>query len=255
MTDLVLSLVVPTYNEKETIPTLAEKVFASLDGAGISGELVVVDDNSPDGTAELAESLNEKYNNRIRVVKRSGKLGLSTAVIAGWKAGTGKILGVIDCDLSHDPNILPDMVYSITDGGADIAMGSRYVKGGGVRNWPWYRRFTSWVAIMMGRAICPVLDVTSGYMPMKRECIEGAEPNPIGFKINLEVLVKGNYKTVTEVPFIFEDRLAGKSKFGGGEIVNYLKHLWSLFGYCREHHPQHKRIPYTPFPRKTEQAQ
>ena len=227
MTDLVLSLVVPTYNEKETIPTLAEKVFASLDGAGISGELVVVDDNSPDGTAELAESLNEKYNNRIRVVN----------------------------DLSHDPNILPDMVYSITDGGADIAMGSRYVKGGGVRNWPWYRRFTSWVAIMMGRAICPVLDVTSGYMLMKRECIEGAELNPIGFKINLEVLVKGNYKTVTEVPFIFEDRLAGKSKFGGGEIVNYLKHLWSLFGYCREHHPQHKRIPYTPFPRKTEQAQ
>lgn len=243
-----LSLIVPTYNEKETIPTLAEKVFAALNGAGIDGELIVVDDNSPDGTADLAESLASKYP--IKVVRRSGKLGLSSAVIAGWNAGSGKILGVIDSDLSHDPNILPDMVYSITNGGADIAMGSRYIKGGGVRNWPWYRRITSLTAVVMGWLICPVNDVTSGYMLMKREVIEGAELNPIGFKINLEVLIKGNYSTVTEVPFIFEDRMAGKSKFGGGEILNYLKHLWALTMYWFQHRPVRKRIPYTPFPRK-----
>lgn len=244
-----LSLVVPTYNEKETLPVLAEKVFATLDKASISGELVVVDDNSPDGTAALAEKLSEQYQGRITVVKRSGKLGLSSAVIAGWQAGKGEILGVIDADLSHDPNILPDMVYSITNGGADIAMGSRYIKGGGVRNWPWYRRITSLTAVAMGWLICPVNDVTSGYMLMRRQVIEGVQLNPIGFKINLEVLIKGHYKTVTEVPFIFEDRLAGKSKFGGGEIVNYIKHLWALTLYWLKNHPQRNKVPYTPFPR------
>ncbi|MGM9998964.1 MAG: polyprenol monophosphomannose synthase [Candidatus Bruticola sp.] len=243
-----LSLIVPTYNEKETLPVLAERVFNVLDKSQIDGELIVVDDNSPDGTADLAASLNKKYQNRIKVIKRSGKLGLSSAVITGWQAGSGQILGVIDSDLSHDPNILPHMVYSITNGGADIALGSRYIKGGGVRNWPWYRVITSLTAAALGRIICPANDVTSGYMLMKRQVIEGVELNPIGFKINLEVMVKGNYRTIAEVPFIFEDRLAGKSKFNGSEIINYLKHLASLFGYWLKNRPQHKRIPYTPFP-------
>ena len=243
----VLSLTVPTYNEKETIPVLAEKVFAALENTNITAELIVVDDNSPDGTADTAEALASKYN--IKVVRRSGKLGLSSAVIAGWKASSGKILGVIDCDLSHDPNILPDMVYSITDGGADIAMGSRYEEGGGVENWPWFRRITSFTAIMMGRPICPVKDVTSGYMLMKKEVIDNVELDPIGFKINLEVLVKGNYNTVTEVPFIFRDRLAGQSKFNGGEIKNYLIHLCRLAQYRLKHRQSRKRIKYTKYPR------
>ncbi|MGM9992764.1 MAG: polyprenol monophosphomannose synthase [Candidatus Bruticola sp.] len=243
-----LSLIVPTYNEKETLPVLAERVFDILDQSQISGELIVVDDNSPDGTGDLALALNDRYQNRIHVIKRSGKLGLSSAVIAGWQAGKGQILGVIDSDLSHDPSILPHMVYSINNGGADIALGSRYIKGGGVRNWPWYRVITSLTAAALGRLICPANDVTSGYMLMRRQVIEGVNLNPIGFKINLEVMVKGNYQTITEVPFTFEDRLAGKSKFNGSEIVNYLKHLASLFVFYIKNRPQHKRIPYTPFP-------
>ena len=121
---------------------------------------------------------------------------LSSAVIAGWKEAKGRLLGVIDADLSHDPAILPDMIYSLLEGGADIALGSRYAPGGGVANWPWFRRFTSWVAIMLGRPICPARDVTSGYLLMKREVIEGVELNPIGFKINLEVMIKQMMKRV-----------------------------------------------------------
>ena len=243
----VLSLTVPTYNEKETIPVLAEKVFAALKDTDIEAELVVVDDNSPDGTADTAEALASKYN--IKVVRRSGKLGLSSAVIAGWQASEGSILGVIDADLSHDPDILPDMVYSITHGGAEIALGSRYAPGGGVENWPWFRRITSFTAIMMGRPICPAKDVTSGYMLMKKEVIDGVPLDPIGFKINLEVMVKGNYTNLTEVPFIFRDRLAGQSKFNGGEIKNYLIHLWKLLLYKLKHNRRHNNIPYTKYPR------
>lgn len=244
----VLSIVVPTYNEKENIGVLVEKIFSYTRPANIETEVVVVDDNSPDGTADYVESLKDRYN--VRVVRREGKLGLSSAVIKGWENCSGEILGVIDADLSHNPAILPDMVYSITHGGAEIAMGSRYIKGGGVENWPWFRRITSLAAVVMGWLICPVNDVTSGYMLMKREVFQEVAPrlDPIGFKINLEVLVKGDYKTVTEVPFIFTDRQAGKSKFNGKEIFNYLIHLAKLTMYWFSHPHKHTKIKYTKFP-------
>ncbi|MDO5296018.1 MAG: polyprenol monophosphomannose synthase [bacterium] len=246
-----ISLVVPTYNERENLPLLLDKIFAALHKYNISGEVVVVDDNSPDGTADLAEELGKTYP--VRVVRREGKLGLSSAVIAGWNAALGELVGVIDADLSHDPNILPDMVYSITHGGADVALGSRYIPGGGVSNWPWYRRITSLVAVLMGRLIAPVNDVTSGYMVFRREIIRDVELDPIGFKINLEVLIKAHYKTVTEVPFIFVDRYAGKSKFNGGEIKAYLIHLSRLFAYWIRVRPQRQRIKYTKCPLPAEQ--
>ena len=247
-----ISLVVPTYNERENLPLLVEKIFAALNKYNISGEVVVVDDNSPDGTADLAEELSAEYP--IRVVRREGKLGLSSAVIAGWNAALGELVGVIDADLSHDPNILPDMVYSITHGGADVALGSRYIPGGRVSNWPWYRRITSLVAVLMGRIIAPVNDVTSGYMVFRREIIRDVDLDPIGFKINLEVLIKAHYKTVTEVPFTFVDRYAGKSKFNGGEIKAYLIHLSRLFAYWIRVRPQRRRIKYTKCPLPSENA-
>ena len=242
-----LSLVIPTYNERENLPLLVEKIFGALDSCRISGEVIVVDDNSPDGTADLAEELGKQY--AVRVVRRPGKQGLSSAVIAGWNAALGELVGVIDADLSHDPNILPDMVYSITNGGADVALGSRYIPGGGVNNWPWYRRITSLVAVLMGRIIAPVNDVTSGYMVFRRAIIRDVELDPIGFKINLEVLIKAHYRTVAEVPFTFVDRYAGKSKFNGGEIKAYLVHLWRLFGYWLRVRPRRQRIKYTKCPR------
>lgn len=249
MNSPLLSLTVPTYNESACLPLLAKKIFAALEQANLSAELVVVDDNSPDGTAELAESLSQEFNYPITVVRRTGKLGLSSAVIAGWNASKGTLLGVIDADLSHDPSILPDMIYSLTNGGAEVALGSRYIPGGGISNWPFIRRLASLTAVLLGRPICPVNDVTSGYMLFKREIIDGVYLDPIGFKINLEVLVRGKYRTVTEVPFTFVDRQAGQSKFGGGEIRNYLVQLGRLYWYWLKTRPCRRRIKYTPFPR------
>lgn len=242
MSTPLLSLVIPTYNESRGLGQLVERVFGVLSRAGVDAELVIVDDNSPDGTGAVAEELAGRFP--MKVVHRSGKLGLSSAVIDGWSVASGKILGVMDADLSHDPEILPDMVASLTQGRAEVAVGSRYIPGGGLGNWPWIRRVTSMVAVLMGRAICPANDVTSGYLMFRRSVIEGVELDPIGFKIGLEVLVKGRYRTFTEVPFTFMDRAAGKSKFGGHEIRNYLVQLWRLVRYWLRTRPKRERVPF-----------
>lgn len=238
----LLSLVIPTYNESRGLEALVVRLFGTFERAGLEAEIVVVDDNSPDGTGDLAEELARRFP--MKVVHRSGKLGLSSAVIDGWGVATGKVLGVIDADLSHDPEILPDMVASVTEGGAEVAVGSRYIPGGGLGNWPWIRRVTSMTAVLLGRPICPVHDVTSGYLVFRRGVIEGVQLDPIGFKIGLEVLVKGRYRTFTEVPYTFVDRAAGKSKFGGHEIRNYLVQLWRLFRYWLGTRPRRERVPY-----------
>lgn len=237
-----LSLVIPTYNESKGLELLLERIFGVLRRAGIDGEVVIVDDNSPDGTGALAEDLKAKYP--LKVVHRAGKLGLSSAVIDGWAVAEGRILGVMDADLSHDPEILPDMVASITDGRAEVAVGSRYIPGGGLGNWPLKRRITSMVAVLLGRPICPANDVTSGYVMFRRGVIEGVQLDTIGFKIVLEVLVKGRYRYFTEVPYTFIDRAAGESKFGGNEIRNYLVQLWRLLLYWLRTRPKRERVPY-----------
>lgn len=222
----MISIVVPCYNEAESLPLLADKIFEVLKKNNIDGELVVVDDNSPDGTGDVAEKLKEKYN--VKVVHREGKAGLSSAVVAGFKASSGDILGVMDADLSHDPDIIPRLVDPLEKNKAQVSIGSRHVKGGGSENWPFIRRFISKTAIIMGRIVTDVRDVTSGYFFFRKEVIDGVDINPIGFKIGLEIFVKGNYEHFIEIPFIFKDRRFGSSKLGKGEVINYIKHLFAL---------------------------
>jgi len=245
VTSPTLSLVIPTYNESRGLPALIEEVFGVLSGARIPAEVVVVDDNSPDGTGQVAEELARRFP--MKVVHRSGKLGLSSAVLDGWAVASGRILGVMDADLSHDAGILPDMVTSLTEGGAEVAVGSRYIPGGGLGEWPWFRKVTSKVAVLLGRPICPVHDVTSGYLMFRRGVIHGVTLDPIGFKIGLEVLVRGNYRTFTEVPYTFKDRAAGKSKFGPREIRNYLVQLWRLGLYWLRTRPRRQRVAFVRF--------
>ena len=199
----------------------------------IDGELIVVDDNSPDGTGDIAEKLKEKYN--IKVVHREGKAGLSSAVVAGFKVASGDIFGVMDADLSHDPEIIPRLVAPLEENKAQVSIGSRHVKGGGSENWPLIRRFISKTAIIMGRIVTNVRDVTSGYFFLRKEVIDGVDINPIGFKIGLEIFVKGNYEHFIEIPFIFKDRRFGNSKLGKGEVINYIKHLFALRKYLSSH--------------------
>ena len=223
------SIVVPTYNEAGGI----EKMIASLTdvfrGNGLDGEIIVVDDNSPDGTGAIVDRL-EKEGYPVRCLHRPGKLGLSSGVIDGWAFARpdSEALGAMDADFSHDARILPRMVQALDDG-YGLAVGSRYVPGGGIENWPKRRIVTSKVAIMLAQPLTRIRDITSGYFLVRRSALDGVTLDPIGFKIGLEVIAKARYGKALEVPYVFTDRVAGESKLNQKEIFNYLKQLGKLY--------------------------
>lgn len=206
------SIVIPTYNEAGGIEKLITALSEILAENALDGELIVVDDNSPDGTGAIVDGLADTYP--VRCLHRPGKLGLAGGVIDGWKAARAQseALGVIDADFSHDVKILPKMVRAIASGEYGLAVGSRYVPGGGIKNWPWFRVLTSRVAVLLAMPLTSVKDVTSGYLLIRRSALEGVHLDRIGFKIGLEVIVKAHYGKVLEVPYVFTDRVAGVSK-------------------------------------------
>src|SRR5256714_12050984 len=174
----VISVIVPTYNEADSLPPLVERMGKAV--AGRAWELVGVDDGWPDGTAELANGLSAQRP--VWVVRRPGKAGLASAVIAGFKEARGDILVVIDADLSHPPEVVPALVKAIDDG-ADLAVGSRYVAGGAVMDGPLRRPVVSRVACLIGNVFVPVRDATSGFFAVRRSAIDGGHLNAIGFKV------------------------------------------------------------------------
>jgi dolichol-phosphate mannosyltransferase len=219
--------VIPTYNERANLLELVTRIEDACKGAGVKVEIVLVDDNSPDGTGEFAEELAMDHD--IKVIHRSGKLGLSTAVMSGFEVASGDTIVVMDADLSHPPEKIPEMVGKIEDGKAQMVVGSRYVKGGAVENWPIHRRAISKSATFLARGLTKVKDPMSGFFAFKRSVIDGVELNPIGYKIGLEILVKGRYENVVEVPITFADRKAGKSKLGASVYLKYLDHCTRLY--------------------------
>lgn len=226
---LPFSIVIPTYNEASGIGKLLRDLSAAFETNQLDGEMIVVDDNSPDGTGEVVEQLSAQLP--VRCLHRSGKLGLSSAVIEGWKVARPEslVLGAMDADFSHDINALPKMVQVLESGEYGLAVGSRYVPGGGIANWPKRRVVTSLVACWLARPLTRVRDVTSGYFLVRRDAIEGVTLDPIGFKIGLEVIAKAKYGKAIEVPYVFTDRVAGESKLNQREIFNYLKQLGRLY--------------------------
>jgi dolichol-phosphate mannosyltransferase len=229
-----LALVVPTYNERDRLPELVRAIFAAYDSAGIHGELVIVDDNSPDGTGKVADGL--ALNLPIRVLHRAGKLGLGTAVIEGFNAAGAEIVGVIDADLSHPPELVPRMLQVMQTEGADIVIGSRYVPGGGAENWEMSRLLMSKFACLLARGLTPVRDATSGFFLMHRDRARGVTISAGGFKICLELLIRSEPKLVIEVPYIFKGRTIGESKMNLKEATGYLQQLRDLHAYRRRRH-------------------
>ncbi len=227
-----LSIIVPTYNEAESLPFLADRVHTCL--SDYDYELIVVDDNSPDGTGALAEELAQEKP--IKVVHREGKLGLASAVIDGFRHASGDVLGVIDADLQHPPEHIPELFQAID--GADIAIASRYVDGGGMEGWTFIREFISrgakYAPQFLFAKIRTVKDPLSGFFLIRKETIKDVELNPVGYKILLEILVKGNHNEVAEVPYVFKGRERGTSTFNTTEQVNYLKHLYRLIRHEHE---------------------
>ncbi len=229
---MLLSLVVPTYNESQSIGPLLQRATATLEKVADQFEIIVVDDDSPDGTWHAAEKV-AKDNPHVRVIRRRNERDLTTAVIAGWRSAKGEVLGVIDGDLQHPPEVLPALLKSILDSQTDIAIASRNVAGGGVSQWRPQRKVIAWVARSFARLVFPrllksVRDPMSGYFVMKRSVIESVVLKPLGYKILLEVLARGKYRTIKEIPYVFEERKMGKSKLGPKQCLDLLIHLWRL---------------------------
>ncbi|MBU6215498.1 MAG: glycosyltransferase [Acidobacteria bacterium] len=219
----VLSVVTPTFNEAENLPLLVAALQESL--AGLPHEIIVADDDSPDGTWEIAERLGEA-DPSVRVVRRFHDHGLSTAVLDGMSVARGRVLAVIDADLQHDPAILPEMVAALDDGRADVVVGSRATEGGGYGDWAASRRLVSWVATFIARVVLrvSVSDPMSGYFALTRSAYErgAAGINPRGFKILLEFIGRDRDLRVLEVPYEFRNRVHGETKLNRSVIRSYL---------------------------------
>jgi dolichol-phosphate mannosyltransferase len=238
-----VGIVVPTYNERDRLADLVTAIFAAYAAEGIDGELIIVDDNSPDGTGALADELAARH--RIAVVHRAGKLGLGTAVVEGFAAASAAIVGVIDADLSHPPELLPRMLAVMRAQSADFVVGSRYIEGGGTRNWGLGRLWMSRIACLMARPLTPVRDATSGFFLVRRDLARQVTISAGGFKICLELLVRGRPSLVVEVPYEFVGRTAGESKMNLKEAMGYLEQLRELRRFAAAHpnfHQTYRRL-------------
>ncbi|MEM2110459.1 MAG: polyprenol monophosphomannose synthase [Candidatus Bathyarchaeia archaeon] len=222
-----VSIIVPTYNERENVQVLIEKIRSALRD---NFEIIVVDDSSPDGTSETVNQLSKTIEN-LRLVCRKSKRGLASAVIDGFNHANGSILGVMDADLQHPPELLQEMVRKIHEG-ADIVIASRYVKDSRIMDWSPKRKFISKVASFPARIIFhetrKISDPLSGFFMLRRKVLKNTRLNPVGFKILLEILVKGSYEKVVELPYVFGKRKRGETKLNMVQILNYMRHVLRL---------------------------
>ena len=227
MADNTLTIVIPTYNECDNIKPLVERLHKALNGSKY--EILFVDDNSRDGTAEAASAMAPAYP--VRVIVRKNERGLASAVVHGFKNSTAPVICVMDADLQHPPEVVAGLLEAI-EKGADVAIGSRYVKGGGCEGWSLTRRIISKGAIFLSHLLLPrtkgINDPMSGLFMLKRPVIEGAALQPTGYKILLEILIAGRFEKVAEVPYGFKVREKGESKLSSKTQIDYLKHLRSL---------------------------
>ena len=232
VTALQLSLVIPTYNERENIAELIRLLAHYLDTVlPQQYELIVVDDNSPDQTWAAALAIAPQFP-QLRVMRRVQERGLSSAVIRGWQDAQGEILGVIDADLQHPPETVLAL-WQKMQFGSSLAVASRHVEGGGVSDWGLLRRLLSRGAQVLGLLMVPgvvgqVSDPMSGFFMVQRTAIADVPLHPLGYKILLEVLGRGRVSTVAEVGYVFREREAGASKVTWKQYVQYLGHLMRL---------------------------
>jgi dolichol-phosphate mannosyltransferase len=226
-----LALAIPTLREAENLPVLLGRVRAALEPLGIRYEVLIVDDDSRDGTEEIVTAIAAE-DPRVRLLVRKGERGLSGAILHGWQNTDATILGVMDADLQHPPELLPKLVESI-ENGSDLAIGSRYTEGGGVGDWNIVRRLLSaaavWVTWPIQRTGLRAHDPMTGFFLVRRTSVEEIAFQKSGFKLLLEVLVRARLQRVEEVPFAFGLRSRGASKANSKVALHYAKLLWRLY--------------------------
>lgn len=229
VSELKFTLVVPTLREAGNLPELLLRVLASLDSVPVRSEVIVVDDDSGDGTAELVDRV-ARMDRRVRLLVRTGERGLAGAVLHGWRHCDGTLLGVMDADLQHPPELLPELLAAVMSG-ADLAVASRYKCGGSTGQWNLARRFVSNSATWLTRPLLPgrVKDPMSGFFIVQRELVEGLLLQTSGFKLLLELLVRAQITNVAEISFAFGTRHCGKSKADFSVAREYARLLFRLY--------------------------
>lgn len=226
MLPVELTVVVPTYNERDRLGALLERIFGMAAALPIAIEVIVVDDNSRDGTGALADDWARRC--AVRVIHRLGKLGLGSAVVEGVASATSDLVVVMDADLSHPPEVLPSLYRAAIDRELDMVVASRYVPGGGTTRWPLARRLLSRAGCALARPLTPIRDPTSGFFLIRRERALSVGMSGGGFKIGLELLVRAPLRRVGELPYCFINREAGQSKMTVAEGLRYLRQLVRL---------------------------
>jgi dolichol-phosphate mannosyltransferase len=229
---ITLSVVIPTYREAKNLELLIPKISDVLRAAAVAHEIIVVDDNSQDGTAAIVDAL-QRAGHTVRLVTRVGERGLSSAVIRGFVEARGAYLLCMDADMSHPPDALPRMLEAVRTPGTDFVIGSRYVSGATTEEgWGLFRWLNSRVATLLARPFTAAKDPLAGYFALPRAVFARArELSPIGYKIGLELLVKCDCRQVREIPIHFSKRKLGQSKLTLREQIRYLSHLKRLAGY------------------------
>ena len=221
-----VTIVVPTYKEAENLPHLIDRVARVREAHGLAIDMLIMDDDSRDGSAGIVASRPEKW---VQIIVRTANRGLSEAVLDGLQRARGDVLVCMDADLSHPPEALPQMLDKL-QAGADFVVGSRYVEGGSTSDdWGFFRWLNSRVATLLARPLTTVRDPMAGFFALSRSTFEnGREFNPIGYKIGLELIVKCCCERVVEIPIHFEDRRFGESKLTVKQQLLYLQHLRRL---------------------------
>lgn len=222
-----VSVIVPTYHEAENLPELIERIGRVREEHALALELLIMDDDSRDGTEEAVAGLALPW---VRLVVRTRDRGLSAAVLDGFQHARGETLLVMDADLSHPPEKIPELIRAL-DAGADFVIGSRYAAGGSTgEDWGVFRWLNSRVATLLALPFTRARDPMSGFFALRREAYAQAAPlNPVGYKIGLEMMVKCGCRRVAEAPIHFSQRQRGESKLSLREQVRYLQHLRRLF--------------------------
>jgi dolichol-phosphate mannosyltransferase len=226
-----LSIVLPTYNERESIIAALERIDHALAATGLPYEIIVVDDDSPDGTWARVESL-ARVRRDLHLIRRVGRRGLSSAVAEGFSAARGELLVVMDADLQHDAGVLPAMVHAAGEPGVDLVVATRYALGGSTGNWTLGRRLLSRLATILSWSVVRtrVSDPMSGYFLIARHSWRemSSQLNLRGFKILLEIIARSPPLDCREIGYTFRSRLHGASKLDGGVGIAYLRALYDL---------------------------
>jgi dolichol-phosphate mannosyltransferase len=227
----VISIVVPTYREADNLTLLTEAVDDALSGTGYDYELLFIDDDSQDGSEEICAALSGRFP--LQIVVRKGERGLATAVIHGISMASGDIVVVMDADLSHPASAIPAMIARLENGESDFVLGSRYVEGGSIHDdWSVFRQLNSIIPSLLAKPLCPLRDPMSGFFAIRRaEMPPTSRLSPVGYKIALEIFVKGSFARPSEVPIHFSDRQHGESKLSLKEQLNFIRHLGRLYAY------------------------